>query len=137
LNKLPRQGCPLVHLLAHRRHHPVLRRGQDQYRARLPIRVPPPIHNSAYFGEKIGRVANRIAGGIIQSPNKKSCTLVANDGPSALHGGLKGWSKKVWEGPELVGTRAIEGLNGKLERGKNVKFPLTSEDSDEGIPGRR
>jgi len=94
-----------------------------------------PIYNSPYFGETIGRVANRIAGGVIQSLNGKSYTLVANDGPNALHGGPKGWSKKVWEGPELVGTRTIEGLEGKLEGGESVKFSLRSEDGDEGYPG--
>jgi aldose 1-epimerase len=94
-----------------------------------------PIHNSPFFGETIGRVANRIAGGVIQSLNGKSYTLVANDGPNSLHGGPKGWSKKVWQGPEPIGTRAIQGLDGKLEGGESVKFSLKSEDGDEGFPG--
>lgn len=94
-----------------------------------------PEHNSPFFGETIGRVANRIDKGIIQSLNGKSYQLATNDGPNALHGGHKGWSKKVWDGPELVGTRAIEGLEGKLEGGESVKFSLKSEDGDEGYPG--
>jgi aldose 1-epimerase len=94
-----------------------------------------PIHNSPYFGETIGRVANRIAGGVIKSLNGKSYKLDVNDEPNALHGGYKGWSKKVWKGPELVGTRTIDGLEGKLEGGESVKFSLRSEDGDEGYPG--
>lgn len=94
-----------------------------------------PTHNSPYFGETIGRVANRIAGGVIQSLNGKSYKLAANDGPNALHGGPKGWSKKVWSGPELVGTKTIDGLEGALEGGESVKFSLKSDDGDEGYPG--
>jgi aldose 1-epimerase len=94
-----------------------------------------PIYNSPYFGETIGRVANRIDRGIIQSLNGRSYSLVVNDGPNALHGGPIGWSKKVWEGPEPVGSKPIEGLDGKLEGGESVKFTLKSEDGDEGYPG--
>ena len=94
-----------------------------------------PIYNSPYFGETIGRVANRIDRGIILSLNGKSYSLTVNDAPNALHGGPKGWSKKVWEGPEPAGIRSIEGLDGKLEGGESVKFSLKSEDGDEGYPG--
>jgi aldose 1-epimerase len=94
-----------------------------------------PIYNSPYFGETVGRVANRIAGATIQSLNDKSYTLVANDGANALHGGLKGWGKRIWEGPEPVGVKTIEGLEGKLEGGESVKFSLRSEHGEEGYPG--
>ena len=94
-----------------------------------------PIYNSPYFGETIGRVANRIDRGIIHSLNGKSYSLAVNDAPNALHGGPKGWSKKVWDGPEPVGIRTIEGLESKLEGGESVRFSLRSEDGDEGYPG--
>ncbi|KAL3426337.1 aminotransferase class-III [Phlyctema vagabunda] len=92
-------------------------------------------HNSPYFGETIGRVANRVSGAKINSLNGKSYPLVQNDGPNALHGGVKGWGKRVWQGPTPSGVRKIEGLDGELKGGESVTFKLTSEDGDEGYPG--
>ena len=94
-----------------------------------------PIYNSPYFGETIGRVANRIAGGVIQSLEWKIIHSRCERWPQRPAWRAQGWSKKVWEGPELVGTRTIEGLEGKLEGGESVKFSLRSEDGDEGYPG--
>lgn len=45
-------------------------------------------HNSPFFGETIGRVANRIKDGKIDSLNGKSYDLVVNNGPNTLHGGV-------------------------------------------------
>jgi aldose 1-epimerase len=92
-------------------------------------------HNDPYFGETIGRVANRIKGAKIDSVNGgKTYTLAANNGPNNLHGGLVGWGKKIWKGPTPVGVRQIPGVEG-LEGGESVKFSLVSEDGDEGFPG--
>ncbi|RDW77288.1 galactose mutarotase-like protein [Coleophoma cylindrospora] len=92
-------------------------------------------HNSPYFGETIGRVANRISDAKIKSLNGRSYSLAANNGPNALHGGLEGWGKRVWDGPKPVGTRKIDGLSGELNGGESVSFKLTSEDGDQGYPG--
>lgn len=92
-------------------------------------------HNAPYFGETIGRVANRISNAKIESLNGKSYSLAANNGPNALHGGEKGWGKRVWEGPIPVGVRKIEGLEGELKGGESVAFKLKSEDGDQGYPG--
>jgi aldose 1-epimerase len=93
-------------------------------------------YNAPYFGETIGRVANRTKGAKIDSLNGKSYTLAANNGPNNLHGGVVGWGKRVWEGPTPVGIREIPGLEGsKLQGGESVKFTLKSEDGDEGFPG--
>ncbi|KAL2071994.1 hypothetical protein VTL71DRAFT_11337 [Oculimacula yallundae] len=94
-------------------------------------------HNGPFFGETIGRVANRIANGKISSLNNgKSYSLAKNNGENALHGGIVGWGKRVWEGPSPVGVREIPGLEGgKLEGGESVRFTLRSEDGDEGYPG--
>ena len=92
-------------------------------------------HNAPYFGETIGRVANRISGATIKSLNNKSYKLAANNGPNALHGGEKGWGKRIWNGPTPVGVRNIAGLEGKLEGGESVTFTLRDEDGDEGYPG--
>lgn len=92
-------------------------------------------HNSPYFGETIGRVANRIKDAKIDSLNGgNSYSLKANNGPNSLHGGEVGWGKRIWEGPKPVGIREIPGIEG-LEGGETVEFSLTSEDGDEGFPG--
>ena len=97
-------------------------------------------HNAPFFGETIGRVANRLANAQINSLNGRSYKLTANNGVNALHGGEIGWGKRVWEGPKAVGVRGIDGLGengigGKLEGGESVEFKLRSEDGDEGYPG--
>lgn len=94
-------------------------------------------HNSPHFGATIGRVANRISGAKIDSLNGKSYKLQANNGPNNLHGGEKGWGKKVWDGPKPVGTRdeAAPGFGKFKEGGESVKFSLHSPDGDEGFPG--
>lgn len=95
-------------------------------------------HNAPFFGETIGRVANRISNAKINNLNNgKSYSLAANNGVNSLHGGVKGWGKRIWQGPTPVGLREIPGLQeeGKLEGGESVKFTLRSEDGDEGYPG--
>ncbi|POS77025.1 aldose 1-epimerase [Diaporthe helianthi] len=95
-------------------------------------------HNSPHFGATIGRVANRISGATINSLNGgKSYKLQANDGPNSLHGGEKGWGKRVWDGPKPVGTRdeAAPGFGKFKQGGEGVRFSLHSPDGDEGFPG--
>ncbi|CAG8950831.1 hypothetical protein HYFRA_00003048 [Hymenoscyphus fraxineus] len=91
-------------------------------------------HNSPFFGETIGRVANRVKNAKIDKLNGREYTLAANNGVNALHGGVKGWGKRIWEGPTPVGVRGVEGV-GEIEGGESVKFTLRSEDGDEGYPG--
>ena len=86
---------------------------------------PEPYHSAAFFGETIGRVANRIVDGKIQNLNGKSYQLVQNNGPNTLHGGTEGWGKKQFSGPHST-TR-----NGK----DATKFIYVSPDGDEGFPG--
>lgn len=92
-------------------------------------------HNSPYFGETIGRVANRVSGAKIKSLNNgHAYNLVANDGANSLHGGAKGWGKRVWDGPRPVGLREVPGVQ-LDEGGESVEFVLRSEDGDQGYPG--
>lgn len=91
-------------------------------------------HNAPFFGETIGRVANRVGGAQINSLNNKSYSLALNNGPNSLHGGNVGWGKRVWQGPTPVGVRDIPGV-GKVDGGESVEFTLRSEDGDEGYPG--
>lgn len=99
-------------------------------------------HNSPYFGETIGRFANRIQGAAIRVPGglngHATYPLAANDGVNALHGGPNGWGKKIWDGPTLVGVnRNVPGLTPETldKGGETVKFTLVSPDGDEGYPG--
>ncbi|TVY82907.1 Bifunctional protein GAL10 [Lachnellula suecica] len=91
-----------------------------------------PQHNAPFFGETIGRIANRVKNAKIDSLNDKSYSLAANNGVNSLHGGHRGWGKRIWEGPTPVGVRSagIDGLEGE-----SVMFKLRSEDGDEGYPG--
>lgn len=84
-----------------------------------------PYAEAPFFGETIGRVANRIGDAKIESLNGKSYELAANNGPNHLHGGLQGWGKKTFKGPELVNRNGKEG----------VLFTYVSPDGEEGYPG--
>lgn len=91
----------------------------------FPTAEPYQNSNSAFFGETIGRVANRISDAEIKSLNGKSYKLTANNGPNSLHGGPKGWGKQTFEGPKPVNRNGKEG----------VLFKYLSKDGDEGFPG--
>ncbi|KAF2026695.1 aldose 1-epimerase [Setomelanomma holmii] len=82
-------------------------------------------YNSPYFGETIGRIANRVANAKIDDLNGKSYPLVANNAPNSLHGGLNGWGKREFEGPSSVER------NGK----DATFFKYVSKDGEEGYPG--
>ncbi len=81
-------------------------------------------HNP-FFGENIGRVANRISNAKIDNLNGKSYDLAANNGPNTLHGGLEGWGKKDFEGPTPTERNGREA----------VMFKYLSKDGEEGFPG--
>jgi aldose 1-epimerase len=62
---------------------------------------PPPTSpnfGGPYFGETIGRYANRIAGASFKLQGK-TYTLPVNNGPNTLHGGFVGWGNRVWQHP--------------------------------------
>jgi aldose 1-epimerase len=76
--------------------------------------------NEQYFGGSIGRYGNRIANGkfTLDSIEYK---LAINNKPNSLHGGVKGFSAKVWD--------AVLKGNNELE------LSLVSPDMEEGYPG--
>ncbi|MBM3823427.1 MAG: galactose mutarotase [Verrucomicrobia bacterium] len=77
-----------------------------------------------YFGCIAGRVANRIAKGAF-TLDGKSYQLAVNNGPNHLHGGLKGFDKKLWKSSGIL-----------IAHGRaSVRFSYTSPDGDEGYPG--
>jgi aldose 1-epimerase len=85
--------------------------------------LPDYIKDSPYFGALIGRYGNRIAKGKFTLDGKEY-TLAVNNGPNALHGGLKGFDKVVWE-PRFLAT---------LE-GPSLELLYVSKDGEEGYPG--
>ncbi len=88
-----------------------------------------------YFGATVGRYANRIAKGRF-TLNGKTYKLAVNNGPNSLHGGLKGYDKRVWkavprttpEGPSLtlnlVDPAGTEGYPGTVS--VSVTYTLTN-----------
>ena len=77
-----------------------------------------------YFGAVVGRYGNRIAKGHFKLDGKEY-KLAVNNGPNALHGGLKGFDKVVWtarDASNAGGTPAVE-------------LTYLSKDGDEGYPG--
>ena len=82
-------------------------------------------HNSAYFGETIGRTTNRITDAEIRNLNGKTYGLAKNSGKNSLHGGTSGWGKKEWKGPQALKRNGKEGM----------LFSYLSKDGEEGYPG--
>ena len=75
--------------------------------------------NGGYMGATLGRVANRIAGARF-SLGGREYSLYKNDGDNALHGGRRGFDKRVWQA----------GYDGGA-----LRFTLRSPDGEEGYPG--
>ena len=65
--------------------------------------VSPPVTSGGgpYFGETVGRYANRIAKGTFQL-NGKTYTLPINNGVNALHGGLVGFGNHIWAAKKVT-----------------------------------
>ncbi|HYT76223.1 MAG TPA: aldose epimerase family protein [Vicinamibacterales bacterium] len=79
---------------------------------------PPP-----FFGAIIGRYGNRIAKGRFVLDGK-TFTLATNNGPNHLHGGDKGFDKRLW-------SLTTE----ESQQGSSAVFTRTSPDGEEGYPG--
>ena len=80
--------------------------------------------DDASFGATVGRYANRIAGGRFEIDGT-SYSLPLNNGPNSIHGGLKGFSKRVWQADGAVPSE-----------GPTVALHYVSADGEEGYPGR-
>lgn len=81
------------------------------------------IEHSPFFGCLVGRFGNRIANGKFTLKGVEY-VLAQNDGQNHLHGGLRGFDKKVWT------AQALE-----MPDGPALKLTYTSPDGEEGYPG--
>ncbi|GAA2127558.1 aldose epimerase family protein [Actinomadura napierensis] len=78
------------------------------------------LRRSRYFGAVVGRYGNRIARGRFTLDGTEY-RLAANDGEHSLHGGVRGFDKRVWR-VESAGPEEVE-------------LSLVSPDGEEGYPG--
>lgn len=76
--------------------------------------------NDPYMGAVMGRFGNRIAKGKFELDGVEY-TLAINNGPNALHGGLKGFDKVVWDANQ--------------PDDQSVELTYVSGDMEEGYPG--
>ncbi len=79
--------------------------------------------NSPYFGCIVGRYAARIKDGHF-TVDGKEFQVATNDGPNHLHGGIKGFDKRLWDVEPVENDESV-----------GVKLTLTSPDGEEGYPG--
>jgi aldose 1-epimerase len=77
------------------------------------------VKGESYYGATCGRVANRIEKGMF-SLGGKDYTLATNNGPNALHGGIKGFDKVLWKAEPV-----------KTAHSAGVKLTYVSEDGEE------
>ncbi len=81
------------------------------------------LKETPYFGCLVGRYGNRIARGRF-SLDGTSYTLATNNYPNALHGGVKGFDKVVWD------AKGYQGPDGPT-----LELSYVSRDGEEGYPG--
>ena len=77
-----------------------------------------------YFGAIAGRVAGRITNACFNLEGK-TYSLAANDPPNHLHGGVKGFDKRIWIATPLKGQGGAPSL----------RLTYLSGDGEEGYPG--
>jgi aldose 1-epimerase len=79
--------------------------------------------DKSFFGATIGRYGNRIAKGEF-TLDGTAFHLPKNDGPNTLHGGSRGFNKRIWTATDRSGTDA-----------EVLELTYTSQDGEEGFPG--
>lgn len=74
-----------------------------------------------YFGALVGRYGNRIANGKF-TLDGKTYSLATNNNGNALHGGIKGFDKVIWQAEKLPGDSSLQ-------------LTYLSKNGEEGYPG--
>jgi aldose 1-epimerase len=81
------------------------------------------LKHTAYFGATVGRFAGRITNGKFTLAGKEH-SLSINNGPNHLHGGKKGFDRRVWKTKTFAeASRA------------GIEFGYLSHEGEEGYPG--
>jgi aldose 1-epimerase len=80
------------------------------------------VKDKDFFGATVGRYGNRIGAGKF-TLDGKTYQLSLNNGPNHLHGGTKGFFKRLWKGEPVKGKEP------------GVKLTYVSKDGEEGYPG--
>jgi aldose 1-epimerase len=90
----------------------------------------------AYIGALIGRYANRIGDGRFRLDGTEH-QLARNDGPNHLHGGVRGFDRKVWDAFTTV-SGPVPGSPFDVPGAGRASLVLSrvSEAGEEGYPGR-
>ncbi|MFF2960930.1 aldose epimerase family protein [Streptomyces sp. NPDC057963] len=98
--------------------------GRDGARADVALGLPDlagyETFTGPYFGALVGRYANRIGGARFELDGRTH-RLTPNEGRNQVHGGARGFDKRVWQAREVA---------------DGVRLSLVSEDGEEGFPGR-
>jgi len=87
-------------------------------------RLEPYLAGVPYFGATVGRYANRIAGARFALDGKEY-HVPQNDGPNSLHGGSRGFDKRVWTAERIHAAS-----------GPALRMTYVSDAGEEGYPGR-
>jgi len=80
------------------------------------------LEQNPYFGALVGRYANRIAKAEFKLESAEY-HVPQNDGPNALHGGIRGFDKRVWTARDLS------------KENPSLELTYLSKDNEEGYPG--
>ncbi|WP_413753697.1 galactose mutarotase [Streptomyces sp. R-74717] len=98
--------------------------GRDGVRAGVTLGLPDlagyETYSGPYFGALVGRYANRIGGARFELDGQTH-RVTRNEGRNHVHGGARGFDKRVWQAREVT---------------DGVRLSLVSEDGEEGFPGR-